>query len=141
MLDYSNMKKSAFLEQGVSCPSDLTPNKNYTDTPVFNLSMLYNNYFGMKYPGFVPQTEMVKTGTIRKPSICGVIIEGHMASSSPASRGMNWIVTGPIMATNATEFRHNMRSNVLYFDGHTDKLSKLEILAMPNISSQLQKGN
>lgn len=91
MLDYSNMKQSTFLAQGVSCPSDLTPNKNSTDTPVFKLSMLYNNYFGMKYSGF-NQNEFKKPGAIRNPSRCGMIIDGNIDSSSAQSRGMNWLV-------------------------------------------------
>ena len=138
MLDYSNMKQSTFLAQGVSCPSDSTPNNNYTDTPVFKLSLLYNNFFGMKYSGF-NQDEFIKLGTIRNPSGCGMIIEGHMDSSLTASRGMSWLVKWG-MPTYMVQFRHNMRSNLLYLDGHTDKLSSVELLAIPASYNSLGQG-
>ena len=125
MLDYSNMKQSTFLAQGVSCPSDSTPNNNYTDPPVFKLSMLYNNYFGMKYSGF-NQNEFIKLDAIRNPSGCGMIIDGHIDTSAPRSRGMNWLVTLG-MCFDSVEFRHNMRANLLYLDGHTDKLNYWEL--------------
>ncbi|MFZ2656424.1 MAG: prepilin-type N-terminal cleavage/methylation domain-containing protein [Victivallales bacterium] len=138
MYEYSNIKQSIFLDQWVSCPSDLTPNNNYTDTPVFKLSILYNAWFGMKYSGFT-QSEFIKLGAIRNPSACGHMFEGHIDTSSPQSRGMTWM-TAWGMGTWMAQFRHNNRSNVLYLDGHADKLSELEITTMVPWSGALTLG-
>ncbi len=138
MFKYSNMNKASFIENGVSCPSDMNPNTPYTDSPAYKMSTMYNLFFGMKYIYF-NNAELIKIGAIKKPSICGVIIEGHSDSSISFSRGMPWMVMFG-MATYDVEFRHRGRSNVLYFDGHVNKLSALDINIMPASNNSLGRG-
>ena len=53
---------------------------------------------------------------------------------------MPWMVQEGMGGDYDAAFRHNMRSNILYLDGHTDKLSRLEILAIPYVYGTLGKG-
>jgi prepilin-type N-terminal cleavage/methylation domain-containing protein/prepilin-type processing-associated H-X9-DG protein len=136
MFDYSNMNEATFRAQGIFCPSDTNPNASYTSWPAtgslgtYKMSILYNAWFGMKYGSFT-KSDFIKLGKIRKPEKCGLMFEGHKDSSNLESLAMAWMVAWD-MATYGAEFRHNMRSNVLYLDGHADKLGKLEILRMPS---------
>ena len=134
MYDYSNMNMETFRAQGVSCPSDETPNVPYTgwaSTLKPKMSVLYNNWFGMNFgAGFTSSTTFLKVGTIKKPSTCGHMFEGHIDSSLVRSYCMQWMVAWD-MTTYDASFRHKMKSNILYLDGHVDKLGQLEILAMP----------
>ena len=145
MLDYSNMKEATFREQGASCPSDTNPNGPYTDSPAtatlgpYKLSLLYNTYFGQQVTNFA-KFNFIKTGSIRKPSSCGHIFEGHIDTSIGRSRAMPWMIQEGMAGDYDAAFRHNMRSNILYLDGHTDKLSRLEILAIPYAYNTLGKG-
>lgn len=125
MLEYSNMNQSTFRKEGLTCPGDVAPNTNYTDTPSFNLSYLYNDFLGSKQVGWT-QYDFIKIGTIRNPSKCGQMIDGHFDSSTSVSRGMPWqIVSG--LRTYKVEYRHNIRANALFLDSHTERLSYQEI--------------
>ena len=145
MLDYSNMKEATFREQDASCPSDTNPNGPYTDSPAtatlgpYKLSLLYNTYFGQQLTNW-NYYNFIKTGSIRKPSSCGHIFEGHIDTSIGRSRAMPWMIQEGMAGDYDADFRHNMRSNILYLDGHTDKLSRLEILAIPYAYNTLGKG-
>ena len=137
MYEYSNMTNDAFEEQGVSCPSDTDPNTPFTGWGRFinpNLSVLYNNWFGMRFgAGFtakLPVDYMIKPGSIKRPSICGQMIEGHVDSGLVSSYCMQWFVAWG-MATYKVQFRHNNRSKVAYVDGHVNSLSYLEIMDIP----------
>jgi prepilin-type processing-associated H-X9-DG protein/prepilin-type N-terminal cleavage/methylation domain-containing protein len=138
MYEYSTMNMEAFRAQGVSCPSDETPNLPYTgwaSTLKPKMSTLYNNWFGMKFgAGFtakLPNDYFIKVGSIKKPSVCGQMFEGHIDSSLVRSYCMQWMVAWD-MTTYDAAFRHSRKSNILYLDGHVDKLGQLEILAMPS---------
>lgn len=138
MYSYSGMSLASFAASGVSCPGDLAPNLPYTDTPAFNLSYLFSCWLGNIYATSDP-VPLQKDGAIRNPSICGMMIDGHRDASLPVSRTMVWFVAYG-MPTNGVEFRHHMRANLLYVDGHCGSLSRLEINAMPSSAKELGKG-
>ena len=147
MFAYSNMSDASFVKQGVSCPSDANPSLPYSGWYSYlkpNMSTLYNNWFGMRFgAGFtakLPDDYFIRPGVIAKPSICGQIIEGNMDSSLVMSFCMQWFAAWG-MPTYMVAFRHNMRTNVLYLDGHVGKLSQADIDIMPNSYNTLGKGS
>jgi len=131
MLTYSRMTERAFRDKGVSCPSDTNPNLPYIDSPPtgslgpYKMSTLYNAWFGMQYSAFNKSNPM-KYGSVKKPSGCGQMFEGHVDSSLPESRAMRWMPAWGMPTWNA-EFRHRLKANALYLDGHVGKLSLVEI--------------
>ena len=138
MYTYSNMNLETFIFKGVSCPGDSSPNTPYTDTPAVKLSFIYNNWLGNYWTG-ATNSGYVKLDTIKNPSACGRMIDGHVESSDTQSRLMSWMVAWG-MPTYYVSFRHMQRANLLYVDGHVDKLSKVEIESIPIVYNTLGKG-
>lgn len=141
---YSGMNEALFREEGVSCPGDPNPNRPFTDSPPtatlgpYKMSVLYNAYFGQDFPHFI-KSKQRKTTDILEPSSCGVMIDGHIDSALPTSRGMPWMVRWG-MVTWMVEFRHSGTTNILYFDGHADSYSQIDIDEMQPLSTSMGKG-